>query len=293
MARKKAKESYSIPDSINVNALDMPFSLRRGSVGPKKPVTVGLILMIIVVTGLFIYIAQFMLKREFGIFFTLGFSIFYWIFAVSMIKRQRTGERGYKWFVPTINFWFSGKSRFIITRGHAEENEIMKLKYQIPIESWDGQTGLVTFTDGSVAYLIDVVGNGSRSLFQDDVDRIIGAFDFYLEQLKLDTSVTIVSRQAPQDTTIQRNSLAEKRKQNTNQTVDYLLARNIEMLKNFVEPRFKSIHQYIVLRSRNVDVLNEEYELLLTQYNDDLFRQMELLKHDKLTDRLRHFFNLT
>ena len=43
----------------------------------------------------------------------------------------------------------SGKSRFIITRGHAEENEIMKLKYQIPIESWDGQTSLVTFTDGS------------------------------------------------------------------------------------------------------------------------------------------------
>lgn len=291
--QKKAKQRYSIPNSIDVNALDMPFSLRRGSVGPKKPVTVGLILLIIFVAGLYAYLAQYFLKNEFGIIYVVGFSIFYWIFAVSMIRRGRTNERGYRWLMPTINYWFSGSSRFIVTRGHAGERDIMKLKFQIPVETWDEQSGLVTFTDGSVAYLIDVIGNGSRSLFQDDIDRIIGTFETYLEQLKLGTSISVVSRQASQDTTIQRQSLEEKRRVNANQTVDYLIARNVEMLSNFVETRFKSIHQYIVLRARNVETLQEEYQWLLTQYNEDLFRQMEMLKNDKLTERLRNFYNLT
>ena len=293
MANKKAKKVYSIPNSIDVNALDMPFSLRRGSVGPKKPITVGFMLMVIGVTGLFIYLIQYFFKNEFGVLYIIGFSIFYWMLSVAMIKRQRTGERGYKWLMPTINYWFSGNSRFIITRGHAGESEVMKLKFQIPIETWNEQSGLVTMTDGSVAYFIDVIGNGSNSLFQDDVDRIIGSFETYLEQLKLGTSISVVSRQAAQDTTIQRESLTEKRRQNTNQTVDFLLARNIDMLSNFVETRFKSIHQYIVLRARNLDTLQEEYQWLMTQYNEDLFRQMEMLKNDKLTERLRNFYNLT
>lgn len=293
MARKSAKQFYSIPDSINVSPLDMPFSLRRGSVGPKKPITVGFVLLSIFVVGIYAFIAQHMLKHSYGVFYTILFSIAYWIFAVAMIRRQRTGERGYKWFIPTVNYWFTSKSRYIITRGHAGESEVMKLKFQIPIEDWDEESGIVRFTDGTVAYLVDIIGNGSSSLFQDDIDHIIGVFEHYLNQLKLETSLTVVSRQAPQDATIQKRNIEKRRKENVNKTIDFLLARNEELLTNFVEPSFKTIHQFIVLHARNEETLNEELGKLNDAYNDDLFKQMELLRFDKLTDRLRNFYNLT
>lgn len=290
---KNIKRQYSIPKSIDRGPIDMPISLRKGSVGPKRLITVGFLLGMILVVGLWAYLAFQMVRHEFGIFYAILFTISYWVFAGAMIKRQRSGERGYKWLMPTINYWFSGKQRFIITRGHAGESEVMKLKFTVPVETWEEQSGLIRFTDGSVAYMLDVIGNGSSALFQDDVEHIISTFEAYLKQLKQGTTVTVVSRQAAQDASIQIENLERQRKENQNKAVDFLIAKKLDILKNFVQNEFKSIHQYIVLRARNEDTLENELKWLNQQYNQNLFRDMTLLRGSQLVARLRNFFNLT
>lgn len=95
-------------------------------------------------------------------------------------KTGKTGELGHTTFIPTYRYWVDSRKRFIKTRGTANSKEVTKLKWEIPIENIDEETGIIEFTNGDVGVTLSIIGNGSQALFVDEKEKIILAFErFY------------------------------------------------------------------------------------------------------------------
>jgi hypothetical protein len=289
----RIKTTYKIPMSINLSRWDTPISLKSGSVG-LKPLTYKVI--IIMALTLIIWMATFiyMLKHDFGIFYSLLlFTIGYIMLCRISLKREKTGELGYTTFVPTYRYWVNSRNRFIETRGGADSKEVTKLKWEIPIENIDEETGLIEYTNGDVGVTLSIIGNGSQALFIDEKEKIIVAFERFLQELKLNVSFTVESKQSKQDCREQIRNLDTLKQKNTDPEVDQIISERIDILENVIEKRLKSTQQYIHLRAPNEDRLNECLENLKRQRGEGMLRYIEPLTGEKQKDRLQELFSMS
>lgn len=285
------KSSYKIPNTINVTKLDTPLSMRIGTFGAKKPKTIGLIILVLACVLLWGFFALKMFQNEFGmisiIFFTIGYI---WITRLA-IKRERTGEMGYKWFLPTLRYFLGAKSRTIITRGNADETEVGLLQYYIPIEDIE-ENGRMHYTNGDIGVAIDVIGHGSSALFDEEKENIILAFESFLRDLDLGVSVNVEFKQDNQNCAEQIESIESKRQLNTNPTVDKIHSRRLEALRE-LENSFKTTHQMIYLRAPDEDTLNHILQILIQQKENGLFRVMEIKQGEELYTKLKGLYSLS
>ncbi|MCD8845175.1 hypothetical protein [Staphylococcus gallinarum] len=289
----RIKVNYKIPPSINLSRWDIPISLKKGSIGPGKPVTYLVIVTATATFLLWMFIFSYMLKNHFGILAPIGFTIGFIMFCTISLKRGPTGEMGFHWFKPLYKYWMRYKDRFIQTRGIANSSEVDKLKWQIPIESIDEETGMIEYVNGDLGAMFTIIGNGSRALFVDEKEKIISAFENVLQQIDLGVSITIESKQSRQDCSEQIKNLENLKNKNTNPEIDQILSSKIDIMKNDIETKFKSTHQYLYLRAKDEDRLNTAINILLRQRGEGLFRYMEVLKGEKQKDRLSEFFRLS
>lgn len=289
----KIKEVYKITNSINVHFWDIPISFRNGSLGLKRPVTIKSIAIILFAGFAWFMLFTRMLQNQFGVMPTLTFTVGYWLFCILALTNQKNGLMGYRWFVPTVRYWINTKNRMIVTRGRAGEREIMKLKWQIPVEDVNEETGIINYTDGSVGVVCDAIGYGSRALFNADKENIISAYETYLQRIGVGTGITVDSRQSEQDVQVQLSALETYRQNNVEPTVDAIIARQRKILENHVRINFKSTHQYIFIRCRNIDVLNEELQWLNQQRANGMLRMITQVRNEKLIERLHQFYSLS
>jgi len=290
---KNIKDAYKLPYSIKVSKLDMPISLRIGMVGPKKPVPLFILIILFFTILLWGSLTYFMFKKEFGFFSLIIFTIAYIMLCVIALKKQPNGERGYKWFIPTLNYIFRHKNRYIQTRGTAQGKEIIKLNWAIPVEEIDTQYGFTHYTNGDIGMVLDIIGNGSRALFTDEMERIVVAFEQVLRQLDLNVAITVESKQSKQDCSEQLANLEELRRKNTSTTIGSLISERKSILQDEIETKFKSTHQYLHLRAPDEDRLNTVLQLLKQQTGQGLFRYMSVITGEQLLDRLEAFYSLS
>ena len=192
----KIKDTYKITNSINVHFWDIPISFRNGSLGLKRPVTIKSIAIILFAGFAWFMLFTRMLQNQFGVMPTLTFTVGYWLFCILALTNQKNGLMGYRWFVPTVRYWINTKNRMIVTRGRAGEREIMKLKWEIPVEHVNEETGVINYTDGSVGVVCDAIGYGSRALFNADKENIITAYETYLQRIGVGTGCLLYTSDA-------------------------------------------------------------------------------------------------
>lgn len=287
----RIKQSYKIPNSINVTKLDTPLSMRWGTFGSKKPRTIGLLMLLLVCFLIWGFISLKMLRNEFGILATLTFTFgFIWLSRLA-IKVERTGEMGFKSFLPTIKFFLGYKSRMIITRGNADETEVGLLNYYIPIEDIEEEKGLIHYTNGDVGLALDIIGHGSSALFDDEQEEIILAYENVLRDLEVGVSINIDFKQDNQKCLEQIEAIETKRQMNTNPTIDLIHVRRLEALKE-LEKSFKTTHQTMYLRAPDQDSLNQCIQMLMQQKENGLFRVMETQYGEELYNKLKSFYKM-
>lgn len=289
----RIKPVYKIPMSINKSRWDTPIALKSGSVGLSKPTTfkvlfIGSMAFVIWLFG-FIY----MTKHDFGIFYAILFTIGYIMLCLTSVKREPTGEMGYKTILPIYRYWRNHKDRFIQTRGSADIKEVDKLKFQIPVETIQEETGLIEYTNGDVGAMIEIIGNGSRALFVEEKEKIINAFEGFLQQLDLGVSVTIESKQSRQDCSIQIHNLENLKAKSSDPEINQILSQKIDILKHDIEKKFKSTHQYAYLRAPDEDRLNSVIQTLMRQQGEGLLRYSNPMTQEIQKDRLSEFFKLS
>lgn len=288
----KIKDSYKIPHSINVKkGLDDPVALKSGSVGLSSPVPVKIIVMVVITIGLYISGVTFMLVGNYGILAAILFSIGFLGLSRMMLRKDQTGERGYMWVWPTLSYFPSYKLRTQSTRGTAKGNEVERLKSVIPIESIESETGLAYYVNGDVGYAYNVVGNGSRSLFDKEKEDIVVSYDQFLREIDMGVYITFDMKEGAQDCSTQINNLENKRLEKTNATRDMILKRRISGLQN-IEKNFKTTEYTMFIRANDKQKLDTTIKILKQKERMGMFKYLERAKNEEVFEKYRNYFSM-
>lgn len=285
------KPFYKLPYSIDVNEmLDQPVSLRFSMVGIKVPVPVYMILMIMFVVISYGLMVAYFFKIGFGLISAILFSIGYIPMCIMMLKKNKTGDRGYKWLYPTLMYFPTFESRKINTRSTANNEEVEKLQAIIPIKDID-ESGMVEYIDNDVGVVIKVIGNGSTTLFEKDKESVIDAFEAFLRDLKMNVSVNVEMRNGNQKCSNQIASLDKEKENTTNPTVLSINEKKRKALE-IIEQTFTTIEYRVFLRSKTSEDLQGVIKAINNKRSSNqLFKNVEIVKGEETYDMYREFYS--
>lgn len=286
------KTSYKIPHTIDVtDGLDSPISLKSGALGIKVPVPVNLLLMNIALIMVYTGVITYMVKNNFGIFPLFIFTISFIPLSRMLLKKTNTGERGYKWVWPTLIYYPSYKSRMIRTRSTAKEEEVENLKNVIGLEEINPESGIAHFTNGDTGLAISVIGNGSNSLFDNEVDQIILAYEQFLKELDYGVHFIVDMKEGKQDCSKQIEALENQKLKNSNPTVQMILERRINTLKG-IENNFKTTEYMMYLRSDDIKKLESTMKMLKQTNSNTLFKHFRPIYNEEVFEKYKEFYSL-
>lgn len=288
----KIKQRYKIPHTINVTeGLDTPISLKFGTFGIAVPVPLNLFLMNICLIMVYISGVVFMIKNNFGFIPPLLFTLSFIPLARMLLKKTNTGERGYKWVLPTLLYYPMYKSRMIKTRSTANEEEVEDLKNVIGLEEINPKSGIARFTNGDTGVAIKVIGSGSNSLFDNEVDQIVLAFEHFLRELDYGVHFIVDMKEGKQNCSSQIEALEKQKVKYTNPTVQMILSRRIETLKS-IENNFKTTEYTTYLRSDDTRKLESTIKMLKQTNQGTLFKYFEIAYDEEVFEKYKNFYSL-
>ncbi|HDF2935123.1 TPA: hypothetical protein PC496_000787 [Clostridioides difficile] len=287
------KKRYKIPHTINVvEGLDTPIALKFGALGIAVPVPLNLFLLNIVVIMIGFSGVAYMVKNNFGIIPPILFVIAFIPLARMLLKKTKTGERGYKWVIPTLIYYPMYKSRMIVTRSTAEEEEVEDLKNVIGVEEIDPKTGITKYTNGDTAVAIRVIGNGSNSLFDNEVEQIILAYEQFLRELDYGVHPIVSMKEGNQNCSSQIEALEKQKFNSTNPTVQMILNKRINTLKG-IENNFKTTEYTLFLRSDDPKKIETSIKTLRQTNSGILFKYFETIYGEDVFEEYKSFFTLS
>lgn len=286
------KDSYKIPHTIDVtDGLDSPISFKFGSLGLSVPIPVNLFLMNIGLLMVYISIIAYMVKNNFGIIPLILFTISFIPLSRMLLKKTNTGERGYKWVLPTLLYYPNYKARMIKTRSTADEEEVKDLKNVIPLEEIDPKTGIARFTNGDTGIAIKVIGNGSNSLFNNEVDQIILAYEQFLRELEYDVHFIVDMKEGQQNCSSQIETLEKQKLKINNPTVQMILDKRSNTLRS-IENNFQTTEYTTYLRSDDPKKLEATVKMLRQTNNGSLFKYFEPVYDEEVFEKYKEFYSL-
>lgn len=286
------KDYYKIPHSINVKeGLDTPVALKFGAIGFAMPIPIALIMMVIGSMMVYVCGAIYITKNNFGILSGVLFTISFIPLARMMLKKTETGERGYKWVVPTLSYYPSYKLRMIRTRSTISGNEVEQLKNVIGLEEIDPKSGIARFTNGDTGVAVNVIGNGNKTLFDNEVERIVLAYEQFLRELDLGVHFIVDMKEGKQDCTSQIEALETQKMNNNNPTVNLILDRRITTLKH-IQNNFRTTEYTTYLRSNDVAKLENTIKALKQTSSSGIFKYFQIAYDEEVYERYKDFYNL-
>jgi hypothetical protein len=260
------KQSYGIRTPMLSTALDTEITLQKDGVG-LRPLPVKFVI-ITIGSGCA------MLKVFTGDLVSVG-SVPQKILFVAL------------WLAMTVLLFFSGKTQqlnikmlvsflgYLVTPGN-RRLRTRKLDPDAVLNMIDitnirhiADDGMITFADKSVGNMYRITGNASVLLFESDRDRILNRVDTFYRTLDPDIEMIFMTLKEPQRVYQQAAAISRRHKSLTVHDEDLTkLANNqLSMLKNTVGRKFKSVHQYMIVKASSPDTLQSTKQSLQTELN--------------------------
>jgi hypothetical protein len=131
------------------------------------------------------------------------------------------------------------------------------------------ETGLITFSDKSVGVMYRITGNASVLLFENDRDSILNRVDSFYRTVEPDIEFIFMTLKEPQRVYQQAAAISRRHRALTLKDEDLTkLANNqLLMLRDTVGYKFKSVHQYMIMKAASEDVLMTAKLALQTELN--------------------------
>lgn len=248
-----AKMSYKIPTSLNKSHLDTEIALKNQDGIGLKPVSLKVIFFYVISIFVFFWFVSATFMDSLNLFLKIIFGIVWLLMTGLLAKYTPTKEMQLTLVTSYLNY-MPKRNRVIYTRSTSNANDFYNL---LGIESIDDE-GLVKYIDGSVAYFYRVVGSGSVLLFDADRDSILDRVDAFYMKFPIETEIITMTTKESQKIYRQKQALKERYDNLMYDDPDLrgLLEEQFEVLKNHIGQEFKSIHQYWILKSGNVETLN-------------------------------------
>lgn len=247
-----AKQVYKIPVDLDQSFADMEIAIQSNNGVGVKPLPIKVILMYVggIISGLYLCSQTFL---SISPAYWIPFAIF-WAGLVFMLARYDKTKRMQVQLIPALFGYLPKSARQVITRKDKRANDFMSI---CGIDSIDSKTGLVKFTDGCSGLLYRVVGSASILLFDDDRDAIIFRADSFWRKIGSECEISFITTKEAQK--IYRQLANLKRRYDNLDCDDpdlkMLAEEQFSVLKNDIGNSFRSIHQYMLLKADNEEML--------------------------------------
>lgn len=248
-----AKESYHIPYGLDQSYLDMTISLnsKDGTVGKVLPM-----LVVVSYVGSFLLLAVLMMKTFIGSMSNIPQKVLFVILwsALTLVLTSFDGTRrmNMQRIMALLNY-MPPAARHVYTRTSRDATAFYNIAGIKSLE----EDGLIAYEDGTYGYWYRVVGSASILLFDEDRDAIISRVDNFYRKWDCDSEITFVTAKEGQKVYRQVLNLSRRYENLKNDDPDLrnIAEEQFHILREYVGKEFKSIHQYMLVKSKNKEAL--------------------------------------
>lgn len=286
-----AKSVYKIPTSLDASYVDLEFNLQtKDGLGPQTPVNGKTILL-----GLIAIIAWFymMFKTPIGkggILVVVGFTITWIVLAILLVKPDKTKKHGFELIVTMINYMQKSNRRANVRLF----DNLTTMQHITGIKHVDPEDGMLHFMDGTVGRVYSVVGSASILMFDQDKSMILDKVDNFYRKLPVGVEIIFDTVKESQRTDIQTESAVRGFKQLNvkSRGLATLYKERHQILKYGVGEKFKSIHQYAVLKAPKAESLSEGESLIISDAENEglMFKRVDALNYEDVVRYIQQFY---
>lgn len=284
------KEVYKIPDDLNKTKLDREVSLKTKDGLGFDAITSRVILYWVFSILVLIWMLFKSFMNEAGMINKIIFAALWLILTYNMFKYTPYKEMQMDMIVSFFDY-LPRNSRHVVTRRDKKATEFVKI---LGIRDIDQATGMVIFTDGTFGYFYKVVGSASRLLFDQDRDAILERVSAFYEKIQTGCEYITFTTKESQKVYEQMANLQERYDNLKVRDPDLLdlLEEQFEVFKYYVGDSFKSIHQYMVLKSDSLDDLEAANNILRSEVmsSTKMIKKCEHLYEDDIIDTLQKIY---
>lgn len=283
-----AKNIYRIRASLNRTIFDYEPPLAFGS-GIKivRPMKVIFFWVGSILVGLFTLFASPIGAAHWG--FKIALAI-WWIIATLVLSQYtKTKDMRLNSLLPLWRY-IPRDARNVSTRQDADSyplREITGLKKVHP-------NGLIEYIDGTVGYAYLVVGSGSVLLFDEDKNNVLDRASAFWRRADKDAEYIFITTKEPQRVGSQLKHINEQRKNLdvVDEDLVNLLYENFTVMQQRVGERLSSIHQYLIIKADNLEVLRRAHADLASEIEESslFIKQCSMLSGESVLTMFRFFY---
>lgn len=286
-----AKSVYKIPTSLDASYVDLEFNLQtKDGLGPQTPVNGKTILLgLIAIIAWFYIIFQTPIGKG-GILVVVGFTIAWLVLAVLLVKPDKTKKHGFELIVTMINYLQKSNRRANVRLF----DNLATMQHITGIKHVDPEDGMLHFMDGTVGRVYSVVGSASILMFDQDKSMILDKVDNFYRKLPVGVEIVFDTVKESQRTDIQTESAIRGFKQLNvkSRGLATLYKERHQILKYGVGEKFKSIHQYAVLKAPKAESLSEGESLIISDAENEglMFKRVDTLNYEDVVRYIQQFY---
>lgn len=283
-----AKKSYRIPAALDRTFLDHEITLAGG--GWSAPPLAIKVILFWAASLLVLFWActnTFIKSASPGI---IVFIVIWWLMATAFFGGYtKTKELKFNQ-VPALLEWLPAAGRRIVTRSNSDPKPFYNL---VGIETVS-EDGMIKFIDGTFGRASLVVGSASILTFDEDQKAILNRVESFWNKTEASTEWITVTRKEPQR--VYRPIANLRRRHDALKVRDPelldLMDEQYEALDQYVGREFKSIHQYLLIKSDSVEALRGALSMLQSEIGDSslMIKSATMLDRGETVEMLSAFY---
>lgn len=278
------KQNFKIPTSLDVSYMDMEFNFKsKDGVGINKPLTAKVVLSVLFAVFAWFYLVfqTFIIKGGIGVI--IGFTIFWFLLALLLLRTDNTGRMGLELVFSLLNY-LPKSGRYVPVR---LADSVYPLQSLLNVHTIDEEDGCIHFLDGQIGYVYHVVGSASALMFEQDKQVILSKVDAFYRKLPVGVEViydTVFEGHAVDDQ-IQNIEKTRKALRSKSPGLQRLLTEQHDILKHAINNHkaLRSFHQYMVVRCPSESDLKEFENLVIGDVEGSglMFRLAKTLNYEE------------
>lgn len=269
--------------------LNISMSTKDGSVARVVPIKV-------VLTYVFSFLAilYLMLNTFIGSMSTILQKVLFvilWIALTITLSSYDATHRMNVQLIPVVINYLPKKARYVFTRRTKSATPFFNV---VGIEDI-ADDGLVMFVDGTYGYWYRVVGSASILLFDADKEAIVNRVDsFFRKWSGTQSEICFMTTKESQKVYRQVNSLRRRYEnlQVSDKDLQELAEEQFTILRDYVGHEFKSLHQYMLIKSDNQEALMSAVNILQAEVENSslMIKQCVPLEYEEVVEMYRPIY---
>lgn len=259
-----AKMTYGIPASLDDSILDTEIPIQsQDGIGFKAVPLKVFLLCLGSAFCLMLFLGRSFIGKS-GFVIAGAFSVIWIMLTALLVRFDKSRRMGVQLVAPLMNY-LDRSSRLIRTRKNDDSfGFISVLGLARPFVEDDG---LIYFADGALGYAYRITGSASVLLFEEDRNEILNRVDAYYR--KMDTQVEHIFLTTKESQKVHNQLVALNHRYQALEHKDPdlvgLVRQQEATLNDYVGGRFRSIHQYLVIRGANREALDVGTNALMAE----------------------------